>query len=93
MSSNQLQYLLLLFEVNYLFPIDICLSLRRHFHPKMLYENKKSHFTAKRHILEKNVKSTTPPFVAILPTRDLLETPTVKILGLKSDFDFFWGAD
>ena len=55
----------------FLFPIDICISLKRHFHPKMLYENKKSHFTAKRHILEKNVISTTPPFEAILPTRDL----------------------
>ena len=59
----------------------------------MLFENQKRHFTAKRHILEKKVKSTTPPFMAILPTRYPLKPDIVNILGLKSDFDFFGVAD
>ena len=55
--------------------------------------NPKSRFTAERRILEKNVTSTTPPFMAILPTGDLFGTPTVDILGWKSEFRIFWVAD
>ena len=44
----------------------------------------KSRFTAKRRILQKNVITTTPPFMTILPTRNIFGTPIVNIMGLKS---------
>ena len=47
-------------------------------------KSRKSRFTAKPCILEKNVITTTPPFMTILPARDIFGTPIVNILDLKS---------
>ena len=64
-------------------------SFISYFFSKMLIEIKKSRFTAKRRILEKNCIRTTPPFMAILPTRDLFATPIVHIPGWKSFISYF----
>ena len=40
-------------------------------------------------MLEKNVITTTPPFMTILPTRDIFGTPIVNILDLKSFLIYF----
>ena len=52
----------------------------------------KSRFTAKRRILQKNVITTTPPFMTILPTRDTFETPIVNMLDVKSVLIYFHHA-
>ena len=40
-------------------------------------------------MLEKNVITTTPPFMTILPTIDIFGTPIVNILDLKSFLIYF----
>ena len=64
-------------------------SFITYFSLKVLFEIKKSRFTAKRRILEKKFTRTTPPFMAILPTGDLFGTPIVNMLGLKSFISYF----
>ena len=40
-------------------------------------------------MLEKNVITTTPPFMTILPARDIFGTPIVNMLDLKSLLIYF----
>ena len=55
----------------------------------MLFEIKEKTFYGKKRIFEKNFISTTPPFMAILPTGDLFGTPIVNIQGFKSFSKYF----
>ena len=62
---------------------------RRFFSRNFSQKSRKSRFTAKRRMLEKNVITTTPPFMTILPTRDIFGTRIVNILDLKSFLIYF----
>ena len=53
---------------------------------KNAFRNKKSHFTAKRRILEKKFIKTTNPFMVILHTWDLFGTPIVNVWAEKIIF-------